>query len=319
MPAFSSNVSGKRLSPQRVISVAVPSCEGAGGAREAQKAGARWRRRCALPAETAGRWASCCASGYCAASATMDRGLGVRERYARRRGARWFRASSSPTDQTTALEKITIIRGCQGSRRIGRRDELRRHLARRAERRIVESGEIFLDRTARCIRRQAPGTLDTVAIPRVRVDQTGVDRKAFAAHQPLVDAPLQHRREQPPQQIALAKAAVAGLREGRVIRYTAVETEPAEPSVWCPPRPSSAALQSPTRIESALPDRRNPGLFQHNRPVSVIGRQGRNHIDDRVFDKRAEGGIRPKGECGCAVAWPNEFRGFSRPRARCRT
>ena len=45
-------------------------------------------------------------------------------------------------------------------RRIGRRDELGRHLARCAERGIVEHGEIFLDRAAGRILWQARGTLN---------------------------------------------------------------------------------------------------------------------------------------------------------------
>jgi len=53
----------------------------------------------------------------------------------------------------------------------------------------------------------------------------------LAPDQPLIDAALQHRLEQPPQQIALAKAAMPVLREGRVVGHRAIEPEPAEPPV----------------------------------------------------------------------------------------
>src|SRR3989442_15596212 len=100
------------------------------------------------------------------------------------------------------------MRGGPPRRGVGRRDELRRHLARRAERRIVEDGEIFLDRAAGRSRRQTRGTLDAIAVAGVGLDQTGIDGKA------LVEAPLKDGLEQPPQQITVAEAAMAILREG---------------------------------------------------------------------------------------------------------
>ena len=45
------------------------------------------------------------------------------------------------------------------------------------------------------------------------------------ADQPLVDAALQHGLEQPPQQVAVAEATMAVLREGRVVGHVAVEVE----------------------------------------------------------------------------------------------
>jgi hypothetical protein len=46
------------------------------------------------------------------------------------------------------------------------------------------------------------------------------DTDAFAA--------LQHSLEQPPQQIALTKAAMAVLRKGRVVGHRAIESQTAE-------------------------------------------------------------------------------------------
>jgi len=116
-------------------------------------------------------------------------------------------------------------------RRIARRDELRRHLGCRAERGIVEDGQIFFDGTAGRIRRQAGTTLDAVAVAGIGMDQTGVDGKPFAAHQPLGNAALQYALEQTPQQVAVTKPAMAVLREGRVIRHRALKSQPAKPSV----------------------------------------------------------------------------------------
>jgi hypothetical protein len=91
------------------------------------------------------------------------------------------------------------VRGCPPRSRIGRRDELGRHLACGTERRIVEDGEIFRDSASRCLRRQTRGAFDTVAVAGVGLDQAGVDCKAFATDQTLSNAALQYALEQTPQ------------------------------------------------------------------------------------------------------------------------
>ena len=48
-------------------------------------------------------------------------------------------------------------------------------------------------------RRQTRGTLDAIAATGIGLDQTGIDGKALAANQTLVNAALQHSLEQPPQ------------------------------------------------------------------------------------------------------------------------
>src|SRR5690242_10959599 len=110
-------------------------------------------------------------------------------------------------------------------RRVGRRDELGRHLTCCAECSVVQDGKIFVDRAACRSQRQTGGTFKAVAVAGVGLDQTGVDGKAFAADQPLVDAAFQDGFEQAPQQIALAKAAVPVLREGQWLG-----TQPSSPS-----------------------------------------------------------------------------------------
>ena len=67
------------------------------------------------------------------------------------------------------------------------------------------------------------GTLDPSAVAGVGRDQAGIDGKAFATDQALVDTALQHRLEQPAQQVAVAETAMPVLREGRVVRHRAVE------------------------------------------------------------------------------------------------
>ena len=100
-----------------------------------------------------------------------------------------------------------------------------------AERGIIEDSEIFFNGAAGCVKRQARGSRDTGAVAGIGLDQTGVDSEPFATDQPLGDAALQHALEQTSQQVALTKAAVAVLREGRVVGHRAIEPELAEPPV----------------------------------------------------------------------------------------
>ena len=72
-------------------------------------------------------------------------------------------------------------------RRIGRCDELGRHLGCGAERGIIEDGEIFLDRAACRVRRQTRGTLDAGAVAGIGLDQAGIDGEAFAADEAFGD------------------------------------------------------------------------------------------------------------------------------------
>ena len=84
--------------------------------------------------------------------------------------------------------------GCGPSRcRIGRRDELGHDIGRSAEGLIVEHSHIFFDRPAGCFWRQPLLTLDPFLPIGIRIDQTSIDRKGFAADQSLADAALQNR------------------------------------------------------------------------------------------------------------------------------
>ncbi len=65
----------------------------------------------------------------------------------------------------------------------------------------------------------------------VGADQAGVDRKPFATYQPLGHASRDRRFEQRAQQVAIAEAPVAVLREGRVVGHVAVQPQPAEPAI----------------------------------------------------------------------------------------
>src|SRR5271154_5242693 len=66
---------------------------------------------------------------------------------------------------------------------------------------------------------------------RVRLDQAGVGGEAVAADKPFSNAAPHCRLEQFAQEIAIAEAAMTVLREGRVIRHVAFQTEPAEPPI----------------------------------------------------------------------------------------
>ena len=91
--------------------------------------------------------------------------------------------------------------------------------------------QILLKSSACGFRRNPFLALDALLPVGVRLDQAGIDRKAFAANQPLRDAALQDRFKDAPQKIAFAETAMPVLREGGVIGDIAVEPEPAEPPV----------------------------------------------------------------------------------------
>lgn len=119
-------------------------------------------------------------------------------------------------------------------RRIGAGDELRLGLAGRAPGGLVERVEILAHRAAgpgEIVPVDRLGGFGRTLLVGIGLDQAGIDRKAFAADQPLRDAALHGRLEQLAQQIALAEAALPVLREGQVIRRAAVEPEPTEPAV----------------------------------------------------------------------------------------
>ena len=104
-------------------------------------------------------------------------------------------------------ERWSAVRRGPSRRRIAWCDELRCDLARRAERGVVENREIFLDSAAGRRWWQTRRTLDAVSVAGIGLDQTGINGEAFTADQALIDAPLQDRLEQAPQQIAVAEAA----------------------------------------------------------------------------------------------------------------
>jgi hypothetical protein len=66
-------------------------------------------------------------------------------------------------------------------RRIGRRDELGRDFGRRPESSVVKPSQILLNSPACGFRRKPFLTLDPLLPVGIRLDQAGIDRKAFAA------------------------------------------------------------------------------------------------------------------------------------------
>ena len=110
-----------------------------------------------------------------------------------------------------------------------RRRSARISLGRRAESSVVDHSQILLNGSAGGFRRQPFLALDAVLPVGVRLDQPGINRKAFAADQTLFNAALQDCLKDAPQEIALAETAMPVLREGGMIGDIAVEPEPAEP------------------------------------------------------------------------------------------
>src|SRR5262249_27623804 len=111
---------------------------------------------------------------------------------------------------------------------VGRRDQLGNDLGRSPKGRIIQHGQILLDGSARSLWGQA---LDAVLPVRVRLDQAGIDRKAFSADETLIDAAAQDGLEQLSQQITVAEATMTVLREGRMVGDVAIEPKAAEPAI----------------------------------------------------------------------------------------
>src|SRR6201993_4330112 len=114
---------------------------------------------------------------------------------------------------------------------ISRKDELGNDLGRGPKGRIIQHGQILLDGTAHGLWGQPLLALDAVLPVRVRLDQAGINRKAFSANQPLVDTATQDHLEQTSQQITITEATMTVLREGRMVGDIAIEPKAAEPAI----------------------------------------------------------------------------------------
>jgi hypothetical protein len=114
-------------------------------------------------------------------------------------------------------EGVALHRAGPLRRRVGMRGELRLHVARRAEGRVVEHGQIFAHGPRRGIgvdRIRVPILLRRrVLLIGIRLDQAGIDGEVLAADQALGDAPGDHRLEEMPKEVALAKAAMPVLEK----------------------------------------------------------------------------------------------------------
>ena len=96
-------------------------------------------------------------------------------------------------------------------RRIRRRDKLRLYLAGRAEGSIVERCQILANRSSGIGVEAADPPLiagNRPLLVGVGRDQARIHREAFAADEALAQAPLHHRLEQMPQDIALPEPAM---------------------------------------------------------------------------------------------------------------
>ena len=86
---------------------------------------------------------------------------------------------------------------------------------------IVEYCQILIDRPARDIGREPLLTRVEALAVGLCPDKARIHRETVTANQALSNAALHSRVEQPAQQIAVAKAAVAVLGEGRVVGHAA--------------------------------------------------------------------------------------------------
>ncbi len=117
---------------------------------------------------------------------------------------------------------------------IGARDELWRHVTRSSEGVVVQGIEILAHGPAGSV----PVSILVPVLSRYRaalvgigLDQARVHREPFAANELLLDAIRHNMLEQVTQQIALAKAFIAGTRKRGMIGPLVFEAEPAEPAV----------------------------------------------------------------------------------------
>ncbi len=114
-----------------------------------------------------------------------------------------------------------------------RRDELRRRPARCAPGRIVERVEVL--RTDRRLRQGRPSHISEASAERCLLASALIRLASTAKPSPPTSPSAMQRShgglEQLAQEVAVAEAAVAVLREGGVIGHVAFEPEPAEPAV----------------------------------------------------------------------------------------
>jgi hypothetical protein len=73
--------------------------------------------------------------------------------------------------------------------------------------------------------------LDAPITARVTMHETAVNREAFAGNDASLTALLDHFLEQHAVNVAVAKAAIAVLGKGRMIRHGSFQPQPAEPAI----------------------------------------------------------------------------------------
>jgi hypothetical protein len=114
--------------------------------------------------------------------------------------------------------RLPTVGGRPTGGRINGREVFGLDRRRRPEGRVVQRFQVFRGGAARMVLGRPTGGLDPVFAVDARVDQGRVDAEGLAADQPLGDATRQHGLEQTAKEIAVAKAAMAALRTGRMVR-----------------------------------------------------------------------------------------------------
>jgi hypothetical protein len=133
------------------------------------------------------------------------------------------------------MREVSLSEICLYCHHCPHRYRRRRHSSHHCERRRGPRGT--RERTG-CLLGLRPGNRliarHPLLVVHVRLDQACVDRKPLAGNQPSRYALRHHALEYPAQGIALAKAFVPCAAEHRMVGYTVLDTELAEPTIGMP-------------------------------------------------------------------------------------
>ncbi len=99
---------------------------------------------------------------------------------------------------------------------------------------VVQCVEVFTHcsgLTSRSFPLNAFGAREPTFTICIGFNETRVYRETFASHQPFIHTTLNHRLEHEPQQLTVAKSAMAILRKRRVLGHPVFQTQSAEPPI----------------------------------------------------------------------------------------
>src|SRR5262245_61141832 len=118
--------------------------------------------------------------------------------------------------------------------RVGRRYELRRHLAGSTEGRVIEGCQVLLHGAPLSLwitRLLAIRAVDRTLLAGVSYNQARIDRKPFTPDYPSRNTCLNNPLEDATEDVAVTEAFVAGPLDRRMIRDLVLDAQTAEPAV----------------------------------------------------------------------------------------